>query len=350
MPFRASSKLIRTPTLIIAICGGVASYGAYRWHSHPSETAHLNPTTFTPYTLVAKQPVSSTSSIFTLRPPGGRSSPPRAAAAAEAPQSHSCIWSVQVKQPQLQIARSYTPLPSHSSGSGNGDGDGDGGDIRLLIRREARGEVSGYLHRLPLRATLEVRGPVEELRVPEAVADVLVLAGGTGIAPALQVADVLSRRSGARCTILWASRRREECVGGGRRVSQGLVSGWRSLFGLEENVVAEEEEVCCADKGVIVQELEALKKKAEGRLQVKYFVDEEKTYIRPACIREHLKHSQSAQGVQEGGQKLILVSGPDGFIEHWAGKKVWVGGQEAQGPLGGVLRELDLKDWRVWKL
>jgi len=45
-----------------------------------------------------------------------------------------------------------------------------------------------------------------------------------------------------------------------------------------------------------------------------------------------------------------LVSGPDGFIEHWAGKKIWVGGHEAQGLLGGILSRLDLKDWNVWKL
>ena len=261
---------------------------------------------------------------------------------------------MQVKQPQLQIARSYTPLPRSpisSSGSGSSDSDGDdAADIRLLIRRAARGEVSGYVHRQALGATLEVRGPAAELRVAAGAARVLVLAGGTGIAPALQVAHVLGAREGARCTILWACRRREECVGGGRGGERGVRGGWRAVFGLGGKGVVEEGEGCCADDGVIVQELEALKKKAGGRLQVEYFVDEEKTFIRPAHIREHLRHSQSAQGAQEGGQNLILVSGPDGFIEHWAGKKVWVGGKEAQGPLGGVLCELELKDWKVWKL
>jgi hypothetical protein len=86
---------------------------------------------------------------------------------------------------------------------------------------------------------------------------------------------------------------------------------------------------------------------------VEYFVDEEKSFIRPGHVLGHiqhnLRHSHLAQG-DEGGQKLILVSGPDGFIEHWAGKKIWIRGHEAQGPLGGVLGQLDLKGWKVWKL
>jgi hypothetical protein len=33
-----------------------------------------------------------------------------------------------------------------------------------------------------------------------------------------------------------------------------------------------------------------------------------------------------------------------------AGPKLWAQGQELQGPLKGVIRELDLKEWAVWKL
>ena len=187
--------------------------------------------------------------------------------------------------------------------------------------------------------------------------DILFLAGGTGIAPAMQVADIIARRGdGARCKILWANRRREECVGGERKsVLPGRLSGWRSLFGLEENVVtmSEDEMAEKQDKGLIVRELEALKERSTGKLDVEYFVDEESDFIKSGHVLEHLRHSlkhNTTGKVKDGGQKLILVSGPEGFIEHWAGKKVWVGGHEAQGMLGGVLSRLDLKDWKVWKL
>lgn len=264
------------------------------------------------------------------------------------------VWSVQVKQPLLQIARSYTPLPHHAEDISGPEE--HNGDIRLFIRKEDNGEVSGYLHSLPVQSTLELRGPQPELEIPSDVSEILFLAGGTGIAPAMQVADVLSKRDGARCKILWANRRRGDCVGGGKsvKINQGLFSGWRSLFGVEENVVASPDEVTAKDKGVIVAELEALRKKAQGRVGVEYFVDDEKTFIRPGHVLGHiehnLRHSHLAQGASNGGPRLILVSGPDGFIEHWAGKKVWIAGREEQGPLGGVLGRLELKDWKVWKL
>jgi len=174
----------------------------------------------------------------------------------------------------------------------------------------------------------------------------------------MQVADIIARREdGAECHIFWANRRREECVGGDRKsVLPGSLRGWRSLFGLEENIVtvSEDEMTEKQDKGLIVRELEAMKERAMGKIDVVYFVDEESDFIKPGHVLGHLKHSSRHNGPEKaseyGGQKLILVSGPDGFIEHWAGKKVWVGGHEAQGPLGGVLGRLDIKDWKVWKL
>ena len=137
-------------------------------------------------------------------------------------------------------------------------------------------------------------------------------------------------------------------MGGERRsVLPGKFSGWRSLFGLEENVVTTSENETI-EKGLIVKELEALKEKAKGRIDVEYFVDEESDFIESGHVLEHLR--LGLKHGKDGEQKLILVSGPDGFIEHWAGKKIWVGGHEAQGLLGGILSRLDLKDWHVWKL
>ena len=46
----------------------------------------------------------------------------------------------------------------------------------------------------------------------------------------------------------------------------------------------------------------------------------------------------------------MFVSGPEGFVNAWAGPKEWRDGRELQGPLGGVLAKLDLKDWEIVKL
>lgn len=162
--------------------------------------------------------------------------------------------------------------------------------------------------------------------------------------------------------ILWANRKREECVGGisdDREVpgtSQNRLGWWKSiligssetatLVGLSKDDPTESETP--QDKGLIVKELDALRANntiATQGLKVQYYVDEEKTFIQPEDLAKRMVSTS-----QEKGSKLIVVSGPDGFIEHWAGRKVWADGRETQGPLGGVLRGMDLRDWKVFKL
>jgi hypothetical protein len=350
------SRLIRIRPGFLVVFGSSALGGAaYRFFAAPSQSdASLNPHTFTPYTLVDKQTVSPSSAIFTLRHREGARDPESVQKAWV-----RSVWSVQVKQPQLQIARAYTPLPSRLDGTA---GDEAAEDVRLLIRAEAGGEVSTYLHALPEKAKIELRGPNIECELPHDIKEVIFLAGGTGIAPAMQVAQAMGRRTGSRMCILWANRRREECIGG---VSDDHIpvnpvfqagSRWRSLLGMGQPAVQEASPlVVSQSKGIIVQELEALKERGDLRtrelsvhqeLSVQYYVDDENTFIKPADVAKRLHISTPG----ETGSKLILVSGPDGFIEHWAGKKLWVGGREVQGPLGGVLGQMDLKDWKVFKL
>jgi hypothetical protein len=262
---------------------------------------------------------------------------------------------VQVKQPQLQIARAYTPLPPpHGKPDSELD---DAQELRLLIRKEEGGEVSTYMHKLPEQSTVELRGPNIEHELPHNTKEVLFLAGGTGIAPALQVAHALRGRPGARMHILWANRKREDCVGGHsdglQAASPGRVAGWRSMFGREDPVLPQEFATSPHKQGVMVRDLEVAKKSSKvhgSGLSVEYFVDDEKSFITPVNVARHLKLSDQKDNATTKQNKVILVSGPDGFIEHWAGKKMWIGGREVQGPLGGVLSKMDLRGWQVYKL
>ena len=340
---RLSAAIRRPHPGVLVLLSSAAGGYYYRRHASLKQepSGALNRETFTPYTIAAKQPVSSTSTIFTL-------SNEHAGGDRLAHLWENGVWSVQLKQPQLQIARAYTPLPP-TPDTEHAD---DNFSLRLLIRKEEGGEVSGYLHNLPLHSTVEVRGPNVELEIPENVSEILFLAGGTGIAPAMQVARALAGRQEAKMHILWANRRREECVGGhsDERETSG---GWRSWLGLatsEANVSVEDS---VGTKGAIVRELEELQKarNSDGkqRLDVRYYVDEENSFIQSkhvvARVREPRKEPTTSSGL-----RLILVSGPDGFVEYWAGRKVLGKGHEVQGPLGGVLSRLDLKDWHVWKL
>ena len=335
------------PLIIVgtSAVGGVA----YRYLKPPDASdASLNPHTFTPYTLVEKQTVSPTSAIFTLRNRDGRPEPDSVREVWK-----RSVWSVQIKQPQLQIARAYTPLPPTSDSHKKGRD--EPADIRLLIRQEEGGEVSTYLHRLPEESVIELRGPNTELELPHDIKEIIFLAGGTGIAPAMQIAQALGRRTGSKLHILWANRRREECVGGvsddmaHNTLAQSRKGWWQSLIGSNEpapDTLANDQHT--QSKGVMVQELEALKERSKAAtrgLSVQYYVDEEKSFIQPADLERKIKRIP-----EEKGSRLIMVSGPDGFIEHWAGRKKWVGGRETQGPLGGALGKMELGDWKVFKL
>ncbi|KAF1979216.1 hypothetical protein BU23DRAFT_523850 [Bimuria novae-zelandiae CBS 107.79] len=332
---------LRGPRPVYILAASLAGGAAYRFSRPASTNASLHPHEFASYILVDKQAVSSTNAIFTLQNAHGVPEPDSVKEAWK-----RGVWSIEAKQPQLQIARAYTPLPNEAE-------DEEGHELRFLIRQETGGEVSTYLHRLPEGATIELRGPHVEHELPQDVREVIFLAGGTGIAPAMQVAQALGQRPGCKMHLLWANRRREECKGGisDEPIAEPAAerpSWWRSLSGSGQG---DPQEVPVQDravvrKGLIVQELDALKKRNQAATQglsIQYYVDEEKTFIKPGDVAKRL-HTENE------GLRLILISGPDGFIDYWAGKKLWVDGREVQGPLGGMLSKMDLKNWKVVKL
>jgi ferredoxin-NADP reductase len=317
----------------------------------------LNPFTFTQYELVSKTPVSSTSSIFCLQPVADPNHKVYLAAWRKG------IWSVQFKQPQLQIGRDYTPLPPISRQWNRGEEE-PGADneetLRFLIRRDPYGEVSGYLHCLEPGATVDMRGPLLEYELPSDVQEVLFIAGGTGIAPALQAAHSLFRSKKAdgtvRMHILWANRRREDCQGGlsdyvARPKPRSTLSWWAKILGMQGLRGRGVSVPADMRQGLIVRQLEDFKSQFPGRFTVDYFVDEEDTLIRKDSILGFLNSGHKSTSQQSPPvKKVILICGPDGFISYLAGPKMWKDGLEVQGPLQGLLGQLDLKGWTVWKL
>lgn len=315
--------------------------------------------TFEVFELTEKEPVSSTASIFTIKPKKSLLQSDEYAKAWAAG-----IWNVQFKQPQLQIVRAYTPLPPIK------DEEDDESTLRFLIRKDAKGgEMSSYLHRLPVGAGIELRGPHIEYALPEQVKNVVFVAGGTGIAPALQVAhamfDGLSEREKNQKTlhIIWGNRRREDCAGAkndgqlpeAKSVQAGSASwGW-ALFGPKaeqqpSKTDAETQGDQAEQRNTMVQYIDALKSVHNSRIKVSYFVDEEQTWITSAT----LENAISALPTEKDAESQVIVSGPPGFITYIAGPKLWHDGEEQQGVLGGrlaqVLKKDDRQNIKVWKV
>ncbi|KAF4632477.1 hypothetical protein G7Y89_g5647 [Cudoniella acicularis] len=276
---------------------------------------------FTPFKIVRREEVSPTSILLTLRPSLWK--PDKANADPYEEQWRKGTWSVEAKQPQLQIARAYTPLPPIEGGTP--------GDLRFLIRREHKGEVSGYLHDLPVDAEVQLRGPNPEFELPDEVTDVIFLAGGTGIAPALQVAhSLLEMRKGPlppKIRIVWASRKRADCVGYDAPITTESGKG----------------------AGQVVEMLQSFQKKYPDRLVVEYFVDEEGTFPDQKKISQMTKSRASIRMQPIASRidsRLLFVSGPEGFVNFLAGPRKWEDGKETQGQLGGILGRMGLRDWK----
>ncbi|APA08604.1 hypothetical protein sscle_04g033740 [Sclerotinia sclerotiorum 1980 UF-70] len=282
---------------------------------------------FTKFTIISEENVSSTSKLLTIRPKITVQSDPYAG------YWENGLWSVEFKQPLLQIARSYTPLPPNENTTT--------GDLRFLIRKEPNGEMSNYLFGLQANSEVELRGPHVEFELPQDVEEVVFLAGGTGIAPAMQVVHTLleARKSDdkrPRVRIIWANRRREECVGG-------------KMY----KPVSRSDALTFDGTGLIVQQLQKIQQKYPENLQVNYVVDDEGTFIDQKMISQAINPSSAKMYgsiTAESNSKLLFVSGPEGFINHFAGPKKWWSGRQEQGELGGILGRMGVGNWKVFKL
>lgn len=258
-------------------------------------------------------------------------------------------------QPELQIARSYTPLPPAENAEPE--------ELRLFVRKEPQGEVSSFLHRIFRGTLVHLRGPHIEYEVPEHVEEVLFLAGGTGIAPALQLAHILynyrtsTSDSGPRLRILWANRHREDSYSKHEALPAKQVSTdrWQSQQRDGAGSNSDEANVPPSQpQTALVAEVESLKTRYPGKVEVDYFVDEENSHITGGVLRQYLSNTNEAskqvfQGHQTG-KKLLLISGPEGFVDYYAGPKSMRGGKELQGPLGGALQQMYPQGWEIWKL
>ncbi|KAI0814576.1 hypothetical protein GGR55DRAFT_438093 [Xylaria sp. FL0064] len=430
-----------------------ASAGAAYLHRRQSASLDddvINTSTFSAFTIIKREQVSPTAFIITLRPrawvdPQGFEST-HSGKDDELGGFLSCriqeawrhgLWSVEIKQPQLQIARHYTPLPPVSPSMNDKDVLEDGtsnevqADLRILIRRMDGGEMSNYLSRQQVGDTVWLRGPhlgfdiSRRLGIYESGTEigdvksqkgVVFLAGGTGIAPALQIAHKLldgnddSGRGGnrPRMSILWANRWGADALGREEAPPTQKTSGswfkfWNGRADPSAGQQEKEQQSSRESASSLALQIQDLKRRYPSHFNLSYFVDNEGSFIEARHITAALAstlpssspsvdtsctwHSQKAveflpddndaarssspdyrctchqtiktqgeQGRPSTGVNIVCVSGPDGFIEAYAGAKRWHDGNEMQGAIRGLLGRMqkekgdNVGDWLVLKL
>lgn len=289
-----------------------AAFSYYEDHGR-SDASLLSQERFTTCQVISNEPVSPTAFILTVRLPSSGSAATNHAVVRDA-WRHG-LWSVEVKQPQLQIARNYTPLPP--SPDDEHAADPNTVHLRFFVRRYDGGETSTYLSRLRAGDPIELRGPHRGFDLarrlgPGPHRDLVFLAGGTGVAPALQAAARLlpllpqdedgkgAMASSGAVRILWANRSAPDCAGCARARPTGA-TGWSwwpwggtapqgpATHGVPEEAGEEE------PAGVLVREIRALQAayRVKGRtLDVRCAVDEEGGAFRARDIMDAIAGSE----------------------------------------------------------
>jgi cytochrome-b5 reductase len=298
------------------------------WYNHRLEDGVFIDDLFMPFTITKREYVSSTAFILTVRPKQGPSN--RTAVDPYKGDWEKGGWTVRLAQPEMQIARVYTPLPP--SGSDKPD------ELRFLVRKVKGGEVSTYLSRLPIGAKVLVQRwyPSVDTIDLKNTTDILFLAGGTGIAPAMQLAYALfegqtREDGGPKMHIVWGNQRREDCLGG-RPDTRAFNEG--------------------RGKNRIVAELENLQRKHPERLSIEYVVDEERTFIDERILQQNISPSPPSNSAA----KLICVCGSEGFMRHVAGSTLdddKINGHDTRKSTiisGGVLSRINVAGWDILKL
>lgn len=283
---------------------------------------------FMRFTITRREYVSSTAFILTVRPKQGPTN--RATVNPYPNEWEKGGWTVRLAQPEMQIARAYTPLPPLDSDKLD--------ELRFLVRKVNGGEVSTYLSRLPVGAEVSVQywHPSVDTNNLKDTTDILFLAGGTGIAPAMQLAHALFERQkredgGPKMHIVWANQKREDCLGGSQ-----------DTIGINEG-----------RQNRIVAELEALRRKHPDRLSIEYVVDEERTFIDEKKIQQNMSTSPASTPMS----KVILVCGSEGFVRYLAGSTLDDDARNGQNGdmmpakiVGGLLGRINSTGWEIIKM
>jgi cytochrome-b5 reductase len=142
-----NSRLLKHVLALSGVSAVVATY--FLWpdesrHAPTQASAPLSPSHFTPAVLVESINTSADTKLLTLSVPPDLL--PR-----DNPDALTPIWSVFVKDDDIQVERPYTPL----------EGVDENGHMKFWIKRYDNGEVGRWLHSKRVGDSIEIRGPIK---------------------------------------------------------------------------------------------------------------------------------------------------------------------------------------------
>jgi len=274
------------------------------------------------------------------------------------------IYSYYVKEPSLQIERAYTPIGMLSRTEPT--------ILDFVVKRYADGEMSRFLHRLRPGAQVAIRGPVPTWTLPAGKIpdEVVLIVGGTGVTTAHQLltnvldAPSLAQRTPPRFRVLYAAQTPD---------SLQLVPELLRLRDEHPDLVQlalwveHIQQTSGTLNSVHTRSLPGTLRPVEetgswgswlrkslgfaGSPRQWEFIPQSDAGAPPVAVtRGRIERDDVEHWVGRSGDtsRVLLVCGPDGFIEAVAGPKGR--DQVSQGPLRGILAGLGYASEQVVKL
>ncbi|KAF9246996.1 hypothetical protein BU15DRAFT_38766 [Melanogaster broomeanus] len=329
---RASEQKSRLLSHVLTLSGASAAIAAYfLWpsesrHAPTQASAPLSPSHFTPVILVESTKTSADTKLLTLSVPPDLL--PR-----DNPDAFTPMWSVFVKDDDIQVERPYTPL----------EGVDENGHMKFWIKKYDNGEVGRWLHSKQVGDSIEIRGPIKTWSKSLQRGDwdeIILISGGTGIAPFHQ--------------LLHSMFKTRDTPFHGRLT---LLHGSRSLADIPPPTM--------------MNFLTTLSQQHPDKFELKLFVSSvgdssvtrsphiESGLIGRSALEDVLRLTHrtpwwkrifwpcTATSVALERKVLVMVCGPEQMVNAIAGP---YGRNYSQGQVGGFLGELGLQSHQVWKL
>nr|GAT53903.1 NADH-cytochrome B5 reductase [Mycena chlorophos] len=296
---------------VLAVCAGAFGIAAAAYLTVPDKSRHaptvddaeLSPSHFTRATLTSSETSGPDTKLLVLTVPGFSK--------LKIPPFAMPIWSVCIKDDDIQVERAYTPLR----------GIDDAGRMEFWVKRYPRGEVGRWLHSKHVGDTVEFRGPLTTWAWKDGAHwdEIVMISGGTGVTPFFQLLHSAfsgDAPSNTRFTLLHSSRTPADLP-----------------------------------PPAILGPLRAYSATHPERFSLHLFVDDAPGESVPADTRvgrinrKHIEHGLGGSGWFWPWMKrpppkrtLFLVCGPEPMVAALAGP---YGRNLSQGEVGGVLKELD---------
>lgn len=379
---------------MFAIFGGAwALYTAYYFTKEDKPKDFLNPDEFIPFFISNKVDIDEDHYLIELTPKYTEWMKDQQK--IDNIWNGSRMWSVEIKQPQIMVVRSYTPLPLTIINQGPGkepliniqtDQISDLGKLVFYIKKYDQGEVARWIYKKPLGSELELRGPFidyefkttpnsnferpQMANLPSSVKiddnypvkpdNLAFFAAGTGIAPILQV--LLSKNPYKGFIDIYYSRKKESEQPIPRflyflekldriklhnfvnekgdklnlkHIPIPIKSHYQAL--LEKKEEERNERLKTVKNSLEKSPISSIKSSELSEASIKPNKPKYKTAIEKAYAERNIKKENPS---------LALVCGPDGYISYVAGSKPI----EGQGPAGGLLKQRGWDESNIFKL